>query len=160
MMIKIKEYCFKIASWWGIGYWVFGWLVAALLALPFLFFFRILGMASPLLQCIGECSFFFIVFAAIYGALRIESDAHPGVIVINNTFGLVLALFHLPLTIKFTVVGLILFYLLKYFVPLSLVQVFELDIDRLPALVVIIGGDTLAGVLVNVFLRFVLWLTC
>lgn len=159
MMVKIKELCFKIASFWGLGEYVFGWLCAAVLAVPVLLFFSLGCFLSVTVCCVIESIFILVGLLAIYGALRFETDSHPGVIVINHMLGMTIALLHLPLTIKFMCFGFILFYIFKYFIPLLLVHFYDLDVERLPMMVNVVGGDILAGVLVNCFFRLVLWLT-
>lgn len=158
MKIKLKEWCLKVASLGSIGYLPFGAQVAALLALPVLGILGWLLVLHAFIFYVAIGGIFLLVLSSVYGALWCECDHHPGVIVLNNFLGMLVALIFIPLSIKFVAIGFLLFYLIKFLVPLVIKTVLHIDLDRLPLFVTLIGIDVIAGLLVNIFLQFVWWM--
>lgn len=158
MKIKIKEWCLKIASLGTIGHLPFGAQVAALVAFPILVILAWLLALSPFIFYLTTGLIVVVALAAILGALCCECDHHPGVIVLNNFLGMLIAYMFIPLTIKFAAIGFLLFYLVKFLVPLVIKTVVGIDLDRWPVFVQLVGVDLLAGLLVNIFLQFVWWM--
>lgn len=158
MKIKIKEWCLKVASLGNIGHLPFGAQVAALAAFPVLVILGWLLAVSPFIFYLTVGLIVSVVLVAVYGALLCECDHHPGIIVLNNFLGILVACMFIPLTIKFAAIGFLLFYLVKFTVPLVIKAVFKIELERWPIFLQLIGIDFVAGLLVNIFLQFVWWM--
>jgi phosphatidylglycerophosphatase A len=158
MKIKIKEWCLKIASLGTIGHLPLGAQIAALLAFPVLIVLGWLCWLSAIAFYPIATFLVVLIVAAVYGALRCECDHHPGVIVINNLLGMLVAFMFIPLTIKFAAIGFLLFYITKYILPFVLKKLCKCEFDRWPLLLTLLGVDVVAGFVVNIFLQFVWWM--
>lgn len=159
MKINIKEYFLNIATLGPIGRLPLGEYLAACLAFPLLF---VLGWIYAL-----SSSFFYIIIAltfilaliAAYIALSIETPEDPKVIVVGNLLGMLTVFASIPLTIKFAAIGILLFYVTRYFFPLVMRKFMGDAFERWPLIVTMLGVNIASGLVVNVFLQFILWLT-
>ncbi len=158
MKIKIKAWCLTLAMFGKIGSLPFGKQIAALIAFPMLLALGWVYGLSALVFYVITALLVGLVFASVYGALSFECDQHPGVIVINNFFGMLVTLMCIPLTLKFAVIGFLLFYGAKYLLPILATKVFSLEPERWPLMATLLGFDIAAGLLINIFLQFVWWM--
>jgi len=158
MKIKIKEWCLSIASLGPIGYMPFGAQIAALLSFPILIILGWLFLLSTSLFYGIVTTLALLAVLAIYVALGFETDQHPGVIVINNVLGMVIVFICMPITIKFAAIGILLFYGAKYLIPRVMRKLVGQSFEKWPLFITLIGVDVFSGLVVNIFLRFVLWL--
>jgi hypothetical protein len=159
METKIKKWCLKIASLGRVGYFPFGAQFAALLALPVIFILGWIYAMSLLAFCIIFILSFLLAIGAVFSALNFECDCHPGVIVVPNLLGAVIAFMFIPLTIKFIAVGLALFFIMQYLLPHVITRAFGFKPEQWPLWCALLVFDILSGLVVNWFLLFIKWMT-
>lgn len=158
MKIKIRELALAIASFGPIGKLPFGAQIAALLAFPVHAILGWIYLLSATFLYFFVAALVLFMGLSVFLALRLETDEHPGVIVINNMLGMLVTFMCIPLTIKFAAIGFLLFYGVKQFVPLLARNLIGQSYESLPLFVTLLGVDIVAGFSVNIFLQFVLWM--
>jgi hypothetical protein len=158
MKFNIKEWCLSIASLGPIGYLPFGAQIAALLAFPVLIALGWLYLLSVTLFSVIASTLGALAVLSIYVALTLETDQHPGIIVIHNLLGVLLTFTCVPVTIKFALIGILLFYGARYTIPLLARKLIGQSYEQWPLFVTMLGVNVFSGLAVNIFLQFVLWL--
>ncbi len=158
MSIKIKEWCLAIASLGSIGHLPFGAPIAALLSFPLLIFLGWIALLNTTFFYVMTIALISIMVLSVHISLKMETDKHPGIIVINNMLGMLIAFMGVPVSLKFAIIGFMLFYAAKFAAP-SLIRKFAgHSLEQWPFALLFLGFDITAGLLVNVFLRFVWWM--
>lgn len=158
MFSRIKEWCFYIATLGPIGSWSGGGLVSSLVAIPLLMvarFISALHQDAAFLFCLGTIVSMVVI---IHGALHFQSNKDASYLVLDRVLGFFIAFLGMSLTIKFFFAGFIIFHTVGIVRPLIFNKIGPLDLRSLPGVFGIITGDLIAGVAVNLFLRFVVWL--
>lgn len=159
-MAWIKEYSFRYATLWGLGERRFCSVLASFIAIPALIIAH--GCLWTHVYVFYFVLFLFIVtsiFSLVFSLLYV-SDRDSSVIVLNRVLGVMLAFWGIPLTLKFIFIGFILFYASFFGLPFLLNKFNIRRLDTLPSVFGILAPDLLAGFVVNLFLRFVLWMVC
>lgn len=151
----VKEYFTRIASFGPIGDSVFGKIIASVLALPAIMFLNFIDERASTLFWL----FVFVVLLMDIFAVLFSLKENENRIVINSFVGAMLAFYGIAFNIKLGLIGLVLFHVFSFALPFFVfhgVNAFE---EREPLKFIrIIVVSLLAGVAVNLFLRFVLWI--
>lgn len=158
MMLKIKELCFKISTIGPLGYWATGGIVANLLAIPILYLSRMVyGLHAPIFF-VASIILVMLSVLAIHFALSYPTDKDSSVIVLDRLLGFLLVFVCVPLSIKFLIVGFILFNLFNFLRPFLLYRLWNFSLEELPGVLGILTGPVITGILINLFFQFSAWI--
>ncbi len=156
MMMRVKEYCFKIASFWGLGERLGGSVLATALAIPVLFLLR------ACYSWLNATAFFPIIIAialvstlVIYLALQHHTDRDPSVIVLDKFLAFLVVFAGIKPSVKLIVVGFLLFHALRFFLPILVYRLWYINFYELPLRMF---SALCSGVVLHIFFRLVLWL--
>jgi len=159
--MNFRETCYKIATFGGLGEWLGGGILAALIAIPLVLIGRLVYylVSSLFYWFIG------IVFVGICIAVQLAcgvlEEKDPSVLVISKTIGMAIAFFGIPLywaDWKLILIGFIFFFILSFLKPvLMLIGGFK-NIMSLPGAVGLLLTDILFGGVVNLILRLSMFL--
>ncbi|MBY0352780.1 phosphatidylglycerophosphatase A [Candidatus Babeliales bacterium] len=158
-LVKFKEICFAAATFGVVGNWRFGYLVAMLGTIPFLYFLRSLYWFNQQLFVYFLIALFAAIVVVLQSALQYPTDKDPSCIVLDRALGFMIVFLGIPLNLKFLIVGFILFHAANFFQPIVWYQVVHKNLERLPGFLGVVASDVLAGVSVNFFFRFILWMS-
>jgi hypothetical protein len=151
----IKEYFKKIASFGLIGDSVVGKIIASVLALPAIMFLNFVDERTSTLFWILVFAVLLITIFAVLFSLKDNEDQ----IVINSFVGAMLAFYGISLNVKLGLIGLVLFHVFSFAFPFfvfpSARDSQEHEHSKFVRLIVV---SLSAGISVNLFLRFVLWI--
>ena len=156
---KFKEICFFAATFGVVGNWRFGYMIASVATIPFLYFLRSLYWLDQQVFFYFLIALFTAIMIIFHTALQYPTDKEASCIVLDRALGFTIAFFGTPLNLKFLVVGFILFHASNFFQPIVWYQVVHKHLERLPGFLGIVASDILAGVSVNLFFRFILWMS-
>jgi phosphatidylglycerophosphatase A len=158
MIMNLKELCLKISSCGPLGTMRGGGLIASLGAVPFLMITCALSVMSPYIGHLFAGVFLAVALIAVFIALNIQEPKDLSVIVIDKTVGMALAFCCIPVSLKLFVVGFILFHVANIILPMFLMKTWKFDLDALPSIAGVFSGDLLAGAVVQLTFRLILWL--
>lgn len=156
--MNLKELCLKISSCGPLGVMRGGGLIASLGAFPFLMITYALSVISPHIGHLFAGIFLAIALVAVFIALNIQDGKDLSIIVIDKAVGMALAFCCVPVSLKLFVVGFILFHVANIILPLILMKTWKFDLDALPSVAGVFTGDLLAGAVVQLTFRLILWL--
>ena len=91
-------------------------------------------------------------------ALGTESLRKNSAIVLDNIFGLLVALLFMPFSVKLLVFGVVLYHVIHFLHHFFTVRGVLARMRQLPVVLALFADDIIAGVLVNVFLQLMLWI--
>ena len=157
-MLKIKELCFKISTIGPLGYWATGGIIANLLVIPLLYLARMVyNLHVPIFFIVS------IILAAlsilvIHLALSFPTDKDSSVIVLDRALGFIIVFIGVPFSIKFLIVGFILFNLFNFLRPFLLYRLWNFSLEELPGVLGILTGPVLTGIIINLFFQFAAWI--
>lgn len=154
----IRGRCFYLATLGGFGKLRIGGFLASLGALPALFIFKALSFLHPNFFLLASIIFIAALIFVLQGALYFHSEQQTSIIVLDKTLGTFLIFLGTPLTLKFILVGLLLFHGCIFFRPIFINRVGAIDFRYLPGVFSIIAGDVIYGILINGFFKMVVWL--
>lgn len=155
MLINLKEFCFRIATFNGLGERLGGSLFATLLAIPALFFLRGLYWFNNTTFFIAISIVAALAFIIINMALRHHLDRDPSVIVLDKFLAFIVVFAGIQPNIKIIVVGFLLFHLFRFFLPILSYRLWHINFYELP---LSMFSGICAGILLNFFFRLVLWI--
>ncbi len=158
MVTKCKEWCFHIATLWGLGKWYGGGLVGSLFAIPLAAIFRVAVYLHKDFFMLLALLVVILVMVIIYLALRFSIDEPTSNIILDRVFGLFLVFLGNPLTIKFVLTGFILFHFVMIMRPFLFNRLGTFDIRQLSGVLGVMSSAIIAGVSVNLFFKVVMWL--
>jgi len=160
MMDSIREHCFTIATGGSLGESSLGPFLVTLGAFPLLGIQHIISWVSPL----GGHVFFFgmlllggIIIALALGAVRDDFSF----IILDRLLGMMIAFMGITLELarwKLFLYAFLLFHLLNFLVPLLRSYKIVALVEDLPAVFGVVGSDVMFGLLVNLFIRFGLFI--
>lgn len=155
MITNIKALSFSISTFGGLGERLGGSLVASLLAVPAYFLLRMLYWynSSLFITIATLLSIFSIVIT--YLALHHEIDKDPSVIVIDKWWGFLLAFVGINPSIKMFFVGFVLYHLFRFFIPILSFRLWHINFYELPSRLL---NALVAGILLNLFFRLIIWI--
>lgn len=151
----VKEYLVKIATFGSIGESKLGNVIASVFALPAIYFLNFINERSPELFLILAVVILFVGLFSILFSLQSNEKQ----IVINSFIGTLLTFYDIPFKFKFALIGLLLFHILCFALPLlvftSALDTQEHEHSKLAKVVL---TSLSAGIFVNLFLRFAIWM--
>lgn len=156
--MKIREICLKISSCGSLGTMRGGALIASLGAFPFLLIISALNVMSVHIGHIFMVTVLAIAFLAVFIALNMQDGSDSSIIVIDKAVGMALAFCCVPVSFKLFAVGFILFHVANIILPTVIKKTWEFELDALPSVAGIFAGDLLAGAVVQLVFRLILWL--
>ena len=156
--MNIKELCLNISSFGPIGAMRGGSMIASLAAFPFLMIIGALSVMSPYVGHFFAGLVLAIALLVVFIALNADSAQDSSIVVIDKTVGMTLAFCCVPFSLKLFIAGFILFHVVNIILPSVILQTWRLDLDNLPSIAGIFAGDLLAGAVVQLMFRFILWL--
>ena len=164
MFTRLKEFCFnistyRISAYQSIGEWKTGSLIASLFAIPLIYLLRGFYSLNPKIFYTIILIITTLTIVIIQGALRHITDKNSSTIVIDKTFGFALVFLGIAFNMKLIIVGLFIFHILNFLYPLLISKFCKIDLNNLPGALSIIIPDIIAGLSVNLFFRFTMWLT-
>ena len=142
----------------GIGAWTGGGFISSLAAIPLLIFARLISVMHQDAALIFCLAVIFAIILIIHGALHFQTDKDSSYLVLDRVLGFFIAFLGIQLTLKFFFAGFVIFHLVGVLRPFIFNRIGPLDLRTLPGVLGVITGDILAGAVVNIFLRLVLWL--
>jgi len=154
---KIKNFCFKFATFGALGEWWLGGVVASVFAIPSLLFFQSVYWFSHkifywfLLFC--AILFFIVIQYAIYA----DPEKAPRTIVLDKVIGVMIALAGVPLRWRVIIFGFLMFHVLNTLKPFFWYRKVIRRVERVPGILGVLGADVLSAALVNVFLHTIAW---
>jgi phosphatidylglycerophosphatase A len=158
-MTKIKEICLNISSLGKLGqHRLIGGLIASFAAIPIVFILNFFAEINLSLFYILLLILLILSFGITQLALMLISDKDPGIIVLDKVVGLAAVFIYVPLTIKFILVGFVLFHILNFLLNYLIMRFVHIDIERLPGAIGILISDILSGLVINLFLRLIIWI--
>lgn len=157
----VREFFVKIASLGLLGELYVGGIVASLLALPTIYFLKFVNNGNPIFWTL-----FLGIIILSYVSIWFSLKENEHKIVINKFVGGLVAFFGIPLTLKVSLAGLIFFNILMFILPVYVFiagphasQDLHGDTNHIHSnFLKIIITSLMSGIIVNVFLRFTLWL--
>ena len=158
MKFRIKEWFLNIATLGPIGRLPFGEHIATLLAFPLLVILGWMYLLSATLLYVVASIIVLLAVISVYIALNFETEEHPGVIVIGHLLGMLAVFTCINMTLKIAIIGFILFYGMRYVLPLVMRKLVGEQFEKWPLIVTIFGVNIFSGIAVNTFLQFVVWL--
>jgi phosphatidylglycerophosphatase A len=159
MFEKCKEFCLKISSFGRLGEHTMGPYIASLAAIPLLAFFNSFLWVSTKSFYLALGIFFLLSLLIMAKALFCICDKPPHVIVLDQVLGLMITLLWVPFTFKLICVGFILFHITNILVPILFEKSLHIDIKTLPNVIGLVTSDFIAGLLVNIILRTIIWIS-
>jgi phosphatidylglycerophosphatase A len=160
MFESLKEFCFHLSYYNGIGDWRTGSFVASLFSIPLIYLLRAFHSFSSIFFYTVSFILFLLILIVIQMALHHITDKDSSVIVLDKTLGMAIAFFGISFNFKFVLVGFCLFHLLLLTLPILTCWSCKIDLDSLPGVVGIVASDLIVGLVINLFFRFSLWLAC
>jgi len=155
MIEKIKNFFIKTATINSLGDWFFGDIISALLAIPFLYILQFIYDKFPKTFHSFWLGIVLLCLISIYIALKEFKDK----IILHKFIGVMIAFYCVPLTLKFVIFGILLFYLLDYLIPMIIFKNNDInELGKIKQLFYLIIPATASGFIVNSFLQFVRWI--
>lgn len=161
VMEKIRQYCLKVASFWGIGEWPFGSIIASLFAFIILTLGKAAFLISDSFGYLFYLLFFGISFLIVWLALNAISEKNASIIVLDKVVGTTIALSGIVLKAshwKLILIGFITFHVLIFCRTVFLRYKFFRQIEELPGALGVFATDGVFSIGVNIVLRFIQWL--
>ncbi len=155
MVTNIKAFCFQIASFWGLGDRLGGSIMATGLAIPTLFLLRALYWCNATIFFSSITAITLASLLIIYLALQHETDKDPSVIVLDKFLAFLIAFFAIHPSIKIIIVGFLLFHAFRFFLPILCYRLWAINFYEFPLRMF---SALLSGLILNIFLRLVLWI--
>jgi hypothetical protein len=156
---KLKEYSFDLATVGRIGSWFGGGLIASFLAFPLILILRFFANITPYFFYWLLVSLFIFYVIIIFLAVNFISDRFPSEIVLDRIVGLTIAFWAIPIHWKLMVVSFFAFHLINFFRPFFFYKILEEKIEKFSFALSIIIGSIISGVLLNLFMRLVVWIS-
>lgn len=153
--MNIKERAFHIATLWGIGERFGGSFLATLVAIPALFLLRAGYVLSPSIFYVVTLVALLMSALVIYLALHHQTDRDPSVIVLDKFWAFIIVFVQISFSVKLFVVGFLLFHLLRFFLPMLSYRLWNINFYEYPLRMF---NAIVAGCVLNIFFRLVLWL--
>lgn len=160
MIEKIKNFFIQIATLKPIGSWFLGGIISAFLAIPFLYCLQFIYSYLPHISSMGW--FLIVLFCLISIGLALKE--HKNEIVLDKFIGIMITFFNINLTFKVVCFGIILFYVLDFLIPKFIFKCDDFSEQnssghgRIIQMIHLIIPSMLSGVIINIFLHFVLWI--
>ncbi|MFH0898475.1 MAG: phosphatidylglycerophosphatase A [bacterium] len=158
MLLKIKNLCLNIATFGPIGHWATGSLIACLLVIPVLYLLQTLYWINATLFFFACITLVALTIPIIHLALLYPSEKDSSIIVLDRVLGFTLVFFGIPLSVKFLLVGFILFNVLNFLRPFFLFRLWNFSLEDLPGILGLIVGPVVTGIIINVFFQFAAWI--
>ena len=151
----LKKVSVMVATGGPVGAGPLGALVYSLLALPVLVLFNGVHYFSVQL---AWAILLIVSAAAVISILAIRSTEYESVIVVDKVLGMICALLFIPWSLKVIAVGFALFHVMRFVLPIVCKVFFSFDVKQKLGYASVVVPSVLTGVLVNIVLRFALWL--
>lgn len=155
MLMNIKERAYRIATMWGVGERFGGSFIATLFAIPALFLLRAGYWLNPTVFYVVMLAALLASALIIYLALYHESDRDPSVIVLDKFWAFIIVFVQIPFSVKLFVVGFLLLHLFRFFLPMLSYRLWNINFYEFPLRMF---NAVVAGCVLNIFFRLVLWL--
>ena len=156
-MKTLKELAFSIATFGVIGQWLTRSLVASAIAIPASLIFKGLYIIhSPTTIVLASMLIIlgiFLIQLAVW-----QAPEKTPTIVLDKFMGAIIVLAYIPFTIKFAVVGYMLFHIFNVFFPFIVWKMYGRSMHNLPGAMGIVASDFFAGVFANLVLQSAIWL--
>jgi phosphatidylglycerophosphatase A len=155
--MNIREKCVEIATCGPLGRMRFGGMIASLLAFPITFAMTgLYWLDHQSASIVLTASIFFIMIVS-HIALKTPGEQDPSMIVVDRVIGLSIALMYISFSIKFFIVGFLLFHLLHYIFPLVMQSAWKIDIAELPGVLAVVTSSMVSGLIVQIVFRVLAW---
>ncbi len=159
MVLKIKEWCFRISTLGSLGYLATGGILATLLVIPLLYVYQaVFWFHATLFYALLTLTLLSVVFS-IQMALSFPTDKDSSVIVIDRSLAFLGLFLGIPLTFKIIFVGFFLFNLINFLRPFLLYRLWDISLEDLPGAAGVLVGPLATAFILNLFFRFVYWLS-
>ncbi len=154
---KIKEFCFNIATLFGLGRFFARSIIATLISFPLIFLGRFFYNILPINIFFWLAgSLFILSLFVLYMALGFVTQQDKSSIVLNKTIGMIFVFIGIPLQNKHVLVGFMLFHFVGLLAPYIFYKLFNKKIESLPVHVGPVFGDIVYGIICNIFLKFLI----
>lgn len=154
--MNLREMCYKIATFNGLGEWIGGGLLASFMSVPLVLVGRLVDYLLPSLFYWVVGIIFIVIFIIVYFAYGELEERDPSSLVISKTIGMSLALFGIPLYLgdwKLILIGFLFFFILNFLKPVLVLIGGIKRIIELRGVVGLLLTDLLFGGVVNLILR-------
>jgi hypothetical protein len=159
-MLMLRRIASSLATFGPVGRLPFANLLAVLLSLPVVVAVDALVWPLPFLYPGIYVALFVFCMGVILFALANDEDNRPprSAFMINHMLGLLIVFSGIALNLKLLLTGLVLFLLIRHFLPRALLKFAGLDCFAWVPLLGILFVDLAAGFAVNFIFRFIFWL--
>jgi phosphatidylglycerophosphatase A len=160
-MEEIRQHCLKVASFWGVGEWFGGSIIASLFAFVILFLGKATFLLSNSAGYIFYSLFYLLSFLIVWLALSAISEKDSSIIVLDKIVGMTITLSGIVLRVnhwKLLAIGFASYHVLLFIKSIFLRFKYFRKIEELPGAFGIFGVDIVFGLGVNIVLRLVQWL--
>ncbi len=154
--MSLRETCYKVATFGGLGEWLGGGILASLAAIPLVLIGRLVYYLVPSL-------FYWLVGIVFVGicvmvqlACGVLEEKDSSVLVTSKTVGMAIAFFGIPLywgDWKLILIGFLFFFILSFLKPVLMLVGGVKSVISLPGAAGLLLTDILFGGMVNLILR-------
>lgn len=157
MFAKIKSWCLFFSTLGPLGEWGGAAYYATACAVPVLYIIKAISWMTPSIFL-----FFYTLLAAavvivLHLGLVTAPDKDRRTFILGTAFLFTAAFLGISINSKMILVGYLFYHLFITLVPLWLEKTFSYRIQDLPHVAALLAPDLGAAVLVNVMLRFIVW---
>lgn len=156
---KFKTWMLAIVTLGGIWKIPFGQVAASLVAIPLVFVGRNLYAISPDVHywvLIVGILFLIGVLSLVLASLSVDRRHE---IAVNRVVGFMIALFGVPIQIRFLLVAFILFHILRAALPIMMRSYWSLKVSELPGVLGLMSTDIICGAASSLVMNVFVFLT-
>lgn len=136
----------------------FGGVIASLLAFPAIFAIKALYWLDHQSASIVVVTAIFLLMIIVQVALNTPGEEDSSMIVVDRVVGMSIAFMYVPFSVKFLVIGFLLFHFFYYVFPLIIQSAWKIDVGALPGVLAVSVSSMVSGLVVQLFFRILTWL--
>lgn len=150
---RAQTMLYNVATYNIAGNYPWGGVVVSACAFPLIMIGRMLYLFS--IDTFYTLSTIFLI--CFLGALQLILESVPSerrnTIVINRFFGMLICFYYVPLQLKFIIISLFLFHVIRSVIPHVILAHWNIDIEAHNGLTGLLGLDITAGIIANIFMQ-------
>ena len=154
---KLKELSFKVSSFGSLGEWWLGGFISSFSAVPILYFLRTAYLIGDEIFYFSLIFILVLIVSAAQLSLVFDYDRTMNTMVLDKILGVMIAFAFVPIRIKIVCFGVLLFHILNTIQPFELYRRVIHYMEKMPGLLGLFLPEVFSGVLVNIFIKTIIW---